>query len=74
MEPDRLLSLEEVGRLVGWRKSKIYNLIRDGELHALKLGKSSRVSQREVLRFVRESSTPMKTGEFRTPKGAFGRP
>lgn len=47
-EVDRLLSIKEVGDAISAGTSKIYTLIRDGELPAVKIGRSTRIRQSDL--------------------------
>jgi excisionase family DNA binding protein len=47
-----LLRIGEVCSMLGMSKSTIYREIQSGNLRALKIGKSIRVSQEEVNRYV----------------------
>ncbi len=53
MDDLKQLTVQEVADLLGYHRSRIYELIRAGELHARKPGgRSWRVSRAEVVRFL----------------------
>jgi excisionase family DNA binding protein len=54
MVPPILFSPEEVARLLGMGRWKVYELMRLRELRSVKVGRCRRVSARAVAEFVRE--------------------
>ena len=49
----RLLHVEEAAKLLSIGRTKAYELIANGQLHAIRLGRATRISSREVDRFIR---------------------
>ena len=49
-----LLTPEEVARVLSIGRSKVYELISNGELESLRIGASRRISVRAVERFIAE--------------------
>ena len=49
---DQLLSIEDVGKLIGAKRSRIYELMTSGDITAVKMGGSTRVKQSELERWV----------------------
>jgi excisionase family DNA binding protein len=49
----RLLHVEEAAKLLSIGRTKAYELIANGQLHAIHLGRATRISSREVDRFIR---------------------
>ena len=49
----RLLRVEEAANLLCIGRTKAYELIATGQLHAVRLGRATRISSREVDRFIR---------------------
>jgi excisionase family DNA binding protein len=49
----RLYHVEEAARLLSIGRTKAYELIANGTLHAIHLGRSTRISGREIDRFIR---------------------
>ena len=49
----RLLHVEEAAKLLSIGRTKAYELIANGRLHAIHLGRATRISSREVDRFIR---------------------
>lgn len=48
---DRLLSLEETRRLLGIGNTKLFDLLKSGELSARKLGTRTVIAESELVRF-----------------------
>ena len=49
----RLLHVEEAAKQLSIGRTKAYELIANGQLHAIRLGRATRISSREVDRFIR---------------------
>ena len=49
----RLLHVEEAAKQLSIGRTKAYELIANGQLHAIHLGRATRISSREVDRFIR---------------------
>jgi excisionase family DNA binding protein len=49
----RLLHVEEAAKLLSIGRTKAYELIANGQPHAIHLGRATRISSREVDRFIR---------------------
>ena len=54
----RLLHVEEAAKLLSIGRIKAYELIANGQLHAIRLGRATRISSREVDRFIRSVDRP----------------
>ena len=54
---DPLLTIKEVGQILGLGHSKVYELISGGELLSLKIGRARRVRTSEVKKFICRVST-----------------
>ena len=50
-----LVGIEDVGRLLGCRRTLVYQLIRSGRLPAVKVGALTKVSMRSVEKFVADA-------------------
>ena len=50
--PDRLIELSEVTYVISLKKTKIYELIKTGELRAIKLGRKTVFLESEVIAWV----------------------
>ena len=51
----RLLRVEEAARLLSIGRTTAYTLIASGQLRAIHLGRSTRISEHEVERFIRSA-------------------
>ena len=51
----RLLSLKEIGQQTGLSKSKIYGLLRTGELTAIKVGRRTLISTDQLEAFLKRA-------------------
>lgn len=71
---DRLHSLDEFCTLIGCRKSKAYDLIRNQKLRAFKVEGATRIYRSEIDRFLAEAAKPLVLGGRGTAPGSFGRP
>lgn len=49
-----LLTITQAASVLGISRTTVYELLKDGELHAIHIRRSSRISQDELARFVRE--------------------
>lgn len=58
MAGDRLLRVEQVAELTGWRPATIRAKILKRELPYVKLGRSVRISESIILRLIAESTIP----------------
>ncbi len=68
MDPqDRYISLAEVPALYPFSIGTVYNLIRDGEIKALKIGRKSIVARSEVEGYIARKARPL---ELKGSKGA----
>ena len=72
---DPLLTNKEVGQILWLGHSKVYELISDGELLSLKIGRARRVMTSEVKKFIcRVSTNPAdecrNQGQIYRPHGA----
>jgi len=54
---DRLLKVKTVQEWTTLSRAKLYQLIQKGELPAIKIGKSVRVSKKDLMKFLREHRT-----------------
>jgi excisionase family DNA binding protein len=54
----RLLHVEEAAKILSIGRTKAYELIAEGRLHAIHLGRATRISSREVDRFIRSVDRP----------------
>lgn len=52
--PDRLLKVADVARMIGHSRAKTYQLLSDGVLPSVKVGKSVRVSEKVVQDWIAE--------------------
>jgi excisionase family DNA binding protein len=53
-----LLHVEEAADILAIGRTKAYELIASGQLHAIRLGRATRISWRELERFVRSVDRP----------------
>lgn len=53
--PRLLLRVQEAAALLGLSRSRTYELLRDGQLSAVKIGNATRIPATEVERLVREA-------------------
>jgi excisionase family DNA binding protein len=53
---DRLLTVEHISKALSIPRQQIYKMVRSGRLPHLKLGRSVRFSERELLELLRERS------------------
>ncbi|NCT56191.1 MAG: helix-turn-helix domain-containing protein [Legionella sp.] len=51
-KPDRLIDLSEVTHATTLKKTKIYQLIKNGEIHPIKLGSKTVFSELEIQNWV----------------------
>jgi excisionase family DNA binding protein len=70
---DRMHSLDEFCALIGCRKTKAYDLIRNKKLHALKVEGATRIYRSEIDRFIAETAKPLVLGVRRPVPNSFGR-
>lgn len=49
-----LLTIDEVAELLSLGRSKIYQLIREGKIRPIRIGRATRVSRDEVVRWVQD--------------------
>ncbi len=54
----RLYHVEEAAKILSIGRTKTYELIADGVLHAIHLGRATRVSGKEIERFIRSVDRP----------------
>lgn len=53
-----LLTIAQAAHVLGISRTTVYQLMRTGELHAIHIRRSSRISQDELVRFVRQRDRP----------------
>jgi excisionase family DNA binding protein len=70
---DRLHSLDDFCTLIGCRKSKAYDLIRNQKLRAFKVEGTTRIYRSEIDRFLAEAAKPLVLGVKRPQPSSFGR-
>jgi excisionase family DNA binding protein len=70
---DRMHSLDDFCALIGCRKSKAYELIRDGKLRAFKVEGATRVYRSEIDRFIATAARPLVLGIKQPAPNSFGR-
>ena len=61
---DYLLTLRQVGQLLGWGHTKVAELISDGSLQSIKIGRARRVRRSDLDRFL-EGRSRAETEAFR---------
>ena len=54
--PDRLLSVDEAGALLGLRRSKVYGLLGSGQLRSLAVGRRRLIPSSAVREFIRTAA------------------
>lgn len=54
----RLYHVEDAAQILSIGRTKAYELISQGRLHAIHLGRATRISNREIERFVRSVDRP----------------
>ena len=60
MTPKLLLKIDEVSEATGWGRTFIYERLKAGDLKAVKVGRSVRVSMESLQEFIRRhASTPL---------------
>lgn len=52
------VKVNEAARMIGVGRTKLYELIAEGELETVKIGKATRVTTASLLDFVRRASSP----------------
>jgi excisionase family DNA binding protein len=60
-EFERYLTIREVAELLGYEKSSIYNLVNEGRLRCLKIGRGNRIPHSAVSEFVANNIKPRGT-------------
>ncbi len=60
-QPQPLMTIRQVQRVLGLSRSMVYLLIKRGELHAIHIGKAVRIKQSEIRRFVQAREADEKT-------------
>lgn len=65
----RLLHVEEAAKLLSIGRTKAYELIADGQLYAIHLGRATRISSLEVDRFIRSVDRQPHTQPRTTRRG-----
>lgn len=59
----RLYHVEDAARILSIGRTKAYELISQGRLHAIHLGRATRISNREIDRFVRSVDRPERASD-----------
>ncbi len=54
-ELERLHTIRDVAELLGYEKSSVYNLINEGRLHAVKIGRGNRIPRSAIDEFLRKN-------------------
>lgn len=57
-ELERLHTIREVAELLGYEKSSIYNLLNEGRLRCVKIGRSNRIPRSAVDEFIAKNVKP----------------
>jgi excisionase family DNA binding protein len=57
---DRYLTVGEVGEIIKKRKSTVYNLLKSGELDAVKIGGGNRIPERALQKYL-EACRPVRS-------------
>ncbi len=61
-EVERLLSYREAGKLLGVTERTVWTLVNDGELPAVRFGRSVRIDPADLRAFIDQSKTAASTG------------
>lgn len=56
-EPEKLLEVEDVARLLGFNPQKVYRMVRSGELRAFKIGRVWRLRPSDVAAYQERLAT-----------------
>jgi excisionase family DNA binding protein len=55
---ERYLTIREVAELLGYERSSIYNLVNEGRLRCVKIGRGNRIPHSAVSEFVAKNIKP----------------
>jgi excisionase family DNA binding protein len=57
-ELERYLTIREVAQLLGYEKSSIYNMLNEGRLRCVKMGRGNRIPHSAVAEFLAKNVKP----------------